>query len=54
MDEKRIAESPDGITGDPADHAPPSTSIEPPKVYVAACGTLCDIFWWARRTTQSE
>ena len=22
---------------------------EPPKVYIASCGTLCDVFWWARR-----
>ena len=26
---------------------------EPPKIYLAACGTLCDIFWWARRTRES-
>ena len=24
-------------------------SVEPPKIYIPACGTLCDIFWWARR-----
>jgi hypothetical protein len=24
--------------------------VEPPKVYLPACGALCDIFWWARRT----
>jgi len=24
-------------------------SSEPPKVYIASCGTLCDVFWWARR-----
>jgi hypothetical protein len=29
--------------------APPSTHVEPPKVYIPACGVLCDIFWWARR-----
>jgi hypothetical protein len=22
---------------------------QPPKVYIASCGTLCDVFWWARR-----
>jgi hypothetical protein len=22
---------------------------EPPQVYIASCGTLCDVFWWARR-----
>ena len=26
--------------------------IEPPKVYLPACGALCDIFWWARRTPE--
>jgi hypothetical protein len=31
-----------------------STSTEPPKIYVAACGTLCDIFWWARRNPPAE
>jgi hypothetical protein len=30
------------------------TSTEPPKIYVAACGTLCDIFWWARRKPPAE
>jgi hypothetical protein len=24
-------------------------SVEPPKIYIPACGALCDIFWWARR-----
>jgi hypothetical protein len=23
-------------------------SIEPPEIYIPACGVLCDIFWWAR------
>jgi hypothetical protein len=27
----------------------PASVVEPPAVYVAACGVLCDIFWWARR-----
>jgi hypothetical protein len=31
-----------------------STSTEPPKIYFAACGTLCDIFWWARRDPPAE
>jgi hypothetical protein len=22
--------------------------VEPPKIYIPACGALCDIFWWAR------
>ncbi len=21
----------------------------PPAVYLASCGVLCDVFWWARR-----
>jgi hypothetical protein len=24
-------------------------SVEPPGIYLPACGVLCDIFWWARR-----
>jgi hypothetical protein len=24
---------------------------QPPKIYIPACGALCDIFWWARRDT---
>jgi hypothetical protein len=23
---------------------------EPPRVYFPACGVLCDVFWWARRS----
>jgi hypothetical protein len=35
--------------------APPlSTHVEPPKIYHAACGALCDIFWWARRDPPAE
>jgi hypothetical protein len=33
--------------------APPSAQVEPPKIYLPACGALCDIFWWARRTSES-
>ena len=29
-------------------------SVEPPKIYIAACGALCDIFWWARRDPSAE
>ena len=36
------------------DSAPASTHVEPPKVYLPACGVLCDIFWWARRNPPSE
>lgn len=28
------------------------TNVEPPKIYVASCGVLCDIFWWARRNPE--
>jgi hypothetical protein len=27
--------------------------VEPPRVYLPACGALVDIFWWARRTPQA-
>jgi len=37
-----------------ADSSPPSTRVEPPKIYLAACGALCDIFWWARRDGSGE
>jgi hypothetical protein len=23
---------------------------QPPVAYIPACGTLCDAFWWARRS----
>jgi hypothetical protein len=29
-------------------------SVEPPKIYIPACGALCDIFWWARRNPSGE
>jgi hypothetical protein len=33
-------------------------SLEPPVVYIGACGALCDVFWWARgsapRATDSK
>ncbi|MFZ2060983.1 MAG: hypothetical protein WAU82_08220 [Candidatus Binatus sp.] len=28
--------------------------VAPPKIYLAACGALCDIFWWARRDPGAE
>lgn len=37
-----------------ADSTPPATHVEPPKIYLAACGALCDIFWWARRDPPVE
>jgi hypothetical protein len=29
-------------------------AVEPPKIYIPACGALCDIFWWARRSPAAE
>lgn len=26
------------------------TRAEPPQLFLPACGALCDILWWARRT----
>jgi len=37
------------------DTSPADASVEraePPRVYLPACGALCDIFWWARRTPE--
>jgi hypothetical protein len=28
--------------------------VEPPTAYIPACGTLCDVFWWARRSPERE
>ena len=44
----------DAKTPPPADartdaRRPASAVVDPPAVYVAACGVLCDVFWWARR-----
>jgi hypothetical protein len=25
-------------------------AAEPPAIYFAACGALCDLFWWARKS----
>jgi hypothetical protein len=42
---------PDEEKTDPRESSsPPSAQAEPPKIYLPACGALCDIFWWARRT----
>jgi len=30
----------------------PEASEQPLKVYIAACGVLCDVFWWARRRSE--
>jgi hypothetical protein len=30
------------------------TQVEPPKIYIPACGVLCDVFWWARRDPLAE
>jgi hypothetical protein len=29
-------------------------AAEPPKIYIPACGVLCDVFWWARRDPSAE
>ena len=34
--------------------APPATHTEPPKVYLATCGVLCDAFLRARRDPPAE
>jgi hypothetical protein len=34
--------------------APASTHVEPPHIFLPACGVLCDIFWWARRDPPAE
>jgi len=26
----------------------------PPTAYIPACGTLCDAFWWARRSADPK
>jgi hypothetical protein len=36
-----------------AESKPPARK-SPPKIYYAACGALCDVFWWARRSDDSE
>jgi hypothetical protein len=48
-DEKIVA--PEQKATEPADA--PGERVEPPKVYLPACGALVDIFWWARRTPES-
>ena len=44
-DEKIVAS--EQQTSAPADAS--VERVEPPKVYLPACGALVDIFWWARR-----
>jgi hypothetical protein len=39
---------------DKTDSTTPSSRVEPPKIYLPACGALCDIFWWARRDPPAE
>jgi hypothetical protein len=36
------------------ENAEPGSSTDPPKAYIPACGTLCDAFWWARRSGDRE
>jgi hypothetical protein len=49
----KIVAAPDSLperVDSPADQA--VDHAEPPRIYLAACGALCDIFWWARRTPE--
>jgi hypothetical protein len=32
------------------DRSTPERHVEPPEIFLPACGALCDIFWWARRS----
>jgi len=47
-DEKIVA--PEQETATPAEAS--AEHVDPPKVYLPACGALVDIFWWARRTPE--
>jgi hypothetical protein len=45
------------LPDDKNDHTAPvirPAQVEPPKIYLAACGALCDIFWWARRDPDAD
>jgi hypothetical protein len=42
------------MTSDDQDAPRDTSRVEPPKIYLAACGVLCDIFWWARRNPPTE
>jgi hypothetical protein len=44
----------DSMPSDPKKQIVPAPVVEPPKIYIPACGTLCDIFWWARRNPPAE
>jgi hypothetical protein len=49
----KIVTSPDTLPEQADSHTDtPLDQAEPPTVYLAACGALCDIFWWARRTPE--
>ena len=47
-DEKIVA--PEQQTSTAADAS--GERVEPPKIYLPACGALVDIFWWARRAPE--
>jgi hypothetical protein len=38
----------------PTEKEIPAAPAEPPKIYIPACGVLCDVFWWARRDPSAE
>jgi hypothetical protein len=37
-----------------AEESSMDSPAEPPIAYIPACGTLCDAFWWARRSSNRE
>ncbi len=52
-------------TMDQRDEKPPEEAVSPknpdagstatlPTAYIPACGTLCDAFWWARRSIDRD
>jgi hypothetical protein len=49
--ESAIAEP---TASDDLSDAQSDSPLEPPAVYVPACGVLCDIFWWARRPANTN
>jgi hypothetical protein len=38
----------------PSEPEKKTVTAEPPKIYIPACGVLCDVFWWARRDPPAE
>ena len=42
------------INSMPSEPEKKTVATEPPKIYIPACGVLCDVFWWARRDPTAE